>query len=340
MAEKFCIFCGKKPEHKNMEHVIPQWLIKMTGRENKDVFENFPASHKHLPFMQFKFPACEKCNSQYSNLEAKVRPIMADLLEDKPISGAQADLLLDWFDKVRIGLWLVEMCYDPELKKHVQPNFYIDSRIAKADRVLSIKKINMKPGEQGIYFAGTQSPLFHYFPSAFALMINDHYFTNISNISLVAPRVGFPYLQNAQTICPFSPEMLCSLKPGRHKVTNPIVKEFIPNPDSITFYQPIVRDANANSWILNDEYALNHCYDAAEGRGGIFVQKGNIGNIRYLEKTDRVGTKLKAVPATDFVVDTLKLQSNIHKISITKSTASSYQAIQNDKIVQALTKSH
>ena len=105
MAEKFCIFCGKKPENKNMEHVIPQWLIKLTGREKKDVFENFPVSHKHLTFMQYKFPACEKCNSEYSDLESKVRPVVVAILEGKPISGEQISLLLDWFDKVCVGVW-------------------------------------------------------------------------------------------------------------------------------------------------------------------------------------------------------------------------------------------
>jgi hypothetical protein len=29
--DKFCVFCGESPENKNKEHVIPQWLIRMTG---------------------------------------------------------------------------------------------------------------------------------------------------------------------------------------------------------------------------------------------------------------------------------------------------------------------
>jgi len=29
--DKFCIFCGDKPQSKNLEHIIPQWLLKMTG---------------------------------------------------------------------------------------------------------------------------------------------------------------------------------------------------------------------------------------------------------------------------------------------------------------------
>ena len=34
---KFCVFCGKKPENKNKEHIIPQWLIKLTGDPNRKI---------------------------------------------------------------------------------------------------------------------------------------------------------------------------------------------------------------------------------------------------------------------------------------------------------------
>ena len=31
------IFCGKKPESKNLEHVLPLWLIEQTGNPNRNV---------------------------------------------------------------------------------------------------------------------------------------------------------------------------------------------------------------------------------------------------------------------------------------------------------------
>lgn len=334
MAEKFCIFCGKKPEKKNMEHVIPQWLIRLTGRENKDVYENFPASHKHLNFMQFKFPACEKCNSEYANLEAQVRPIMVDILAGKTVSGEKISLFMDWFDKVRIGLWLVEMCYHPELKNEVNPNFYIDSRIARADRTLSICKLQMPSNAQGLNFIGTNTPLFHYFPSVFALVVNDLCFVNASNVNLVAPRTGFPYVREDFVVNPFKPELQCSLVHGRQKVTNPIIKPFIPCSESITFYQPILQDVNKQSWVAYEDYALAHCYDANIGKGGIFAQKGNQGNIRYLEKTDSIGTKLKASPVPDIGLDILKLQNDIHEMSIGKTNASKIQSKTNQILME------
>lgn len=44
--EKFCVFCGKKPKNKTKEHILPKWLIKLTGKPNRQInvgldFSNF-----------------------------------------------------------------------------------------------------------------------------------------------------------------------------------------------------------------------------------------------------------------------------------------------------------
>ncbi|HDR2534145.1 TPA: hypothetical protein QCI12_004383 [Enterobacter roggenkampii] len=38
---KKCIFCGDKPENKNKEHVIPKWLIEMTGDKKRSGYFGF-----------------------------------------------------------------------------------------------------------------------------------------------------------------------------------------------------------------------------------------------------------------------------------------------------------
>jgi hypothetical protein len=38
MAAKICIFCGNPPQGKNKEHVIPQWLIRLTGKPSRMVY--------------------------------------------------------------------------------------------------------------------------------------------------------------------------------------------------------------------------------------------------------------------------------------------------------------
>lgn len=34
---KTCIFCGEKCKNKTKEHVLPRWLIKMTGDPNREI---------------------------------------------------------------------------------------------------------------------------------------------------------------------------------------------------------------------------------------------------------------------------------------------------------------
>lgn len=321
MAEKFCIFCGKKPEDKNLEHVIPQWLIRLTERERKDVFVNFPEDHKHINFINFKFPACTKCNSQYAILEAKVKPILVNVLDGKTITGVDASLLMDWFDKVRVGLWLTEMYLNPGIKEDVQPHFYIDSRVAKTDRMLSIQRVDMHGKGHGISFIGTNTELFKYFPSVFTMLINDVYFINAATHNLVSPRLGFPTLNKPEVLDPFNGRCLYTIGQGRHKVANPIITDFIPNKNSITFYQPILKEFTVDPLVSNDDYVIEHSYDIKNGLGGVFVQKGNVGNIRYLSQSDKTGTKTKDIITTvpNIIMDTVKMQKIVHDKSVVKS---------------------
>ena len=92
--EKFCVFCGKKPKNKTKEHILPKWLIKLTGKPNRQInvgldFSNF-LSNKNFQFKirkysinSFTLPACEECNIKYSNLEAKVKLIMEKILSNQ-----------------------------------------------------------------------------------------------------------------------------------------------------------------------------------------------------------------------------------------------------------------
>jgi hypothetical protein len=35
-VNKVCVFCGEKPTNKTKEHIIPEWLIELTGDINRD----------------------------------------------------------------------------------------------------------------------------------------------------------------------------------------------------------------------------------------------------------------------------------------------------------------
>ncbi|MBQ8041729.1 MAG: hypothetical protein IJ273_00175, partial [Alphaproteobacteria bacterium] len=63
---KFCVFCGNPPENKNAEHIIPQWLIEMTGNKSRQCHLGPITPNGSIEFGAFKFPACERCNSEFS----------------------------------------------------------------------------------------------------------------------------------------------------------------------------------------------------------------------------------------------------------------------------------
>jgi hypothetical protein len=109
--EKRCIFCGNPPSAKNKEHIIPKWLIELTGDPKREWYLGVKFGEPGKPPRvfsadQFQFPACESCNSRYSNLEGRARGCFVKLWDNKPLTAGEWDDLLDWFDKVRIGLFI------------------------------------------------------------------------------------------------------------------------------------------------------------------------------------------------------------------------------------------
>lgn len=136
----------------------------------------------------FKFPSCRTCNEKYSAFEGRAKEIvMKILIPDATVSFAEYDHLLDWFDKIRIGLWLAYAYLDVGRLPHL----FIDHRIGKKDRVLGIIMTD-KPFS-GFNYSSAQSPVFRHFPCCFFLRIAHVIFVNASYDFLVAKRVGFPH---------------------------------------------------------------------------------------------------------------------------------------------------
>jgi hypothetical protein len=195
--DKVCVFCGQKPQQKSNEHVIPQWLIELTGEPNRiaqfgDKDLTKPELGKRtFSFDSLRFPACESCNTRYAELEGYVKPIIQRLINEDSLSAPEFHYLLDWFDKIRVGLWLGFRYLDKD-KAGVTPNFYIDQRIGINDRMFVVFKGD--GNRKGLNFFGCDQPSFTYTPSCFGLRINNYCFINISCFELLARRIGFPYI--------------------------------------------------------------------------------------------------------------------------------------------------
>jgi hypothetical protein len=296
--KKFCVFCGAPPKNKNKEHIIPKWLIQLTGKPNRkaplSINKSDWSSSKHS-FSTFTFPACEKCNSEFSALEGKAKHVVISLLEDSEISENELSLFLDWIDKVRIGLWLGDMLRNPD-QNFVQPNFHISDRIGQKDRAVFFLKTD--DDEKGIGYTGTATLAFHFVPSCFGLIINNLYILNVSSDFLFSHRLGFP-LYKGRFLDETTGKVGGKFSKGRGKPNLPILPTF-PVVDHVSLFQPnfpvgIVDTREFSNCIPTDFLNKNTLDQKQKGR--VFLTDGcffgatpdtkSSLNLKALKKYDR-----------------------------------------------------
>lgn len=307
---KFCVFCGNPPQDKNKEHVIPQWLSKYTDRFNK-VCELGGITDADITFKNLTFPACTACNDKFGKLEAAVKPILLDLMDSKPLSAEQINMLLDWFDKVRVGMWLAKLTLSKQVDQ-IGPKFHIADRVGKKDRMLIIERMNTTG--KGLSFAGIESELFSEMPSAFMFIINDFVFISASELGLTSNKLGFPQIGKMEfTEHPDLESM--TLSPGRHKTTHPVVANCGASPTRTIIYQPMFGAVpNFSKYACyNTPYVMNHSLDLAKGVGGIFYQRNN-NEIKYLSGDQRISLAPRAQDmqrVLGLIEETYRLQNHV-----------------------------
>jgi hypothetical protein len=240
---KFCVFCGRKPVEKNREHVIPQWLIKHTGKPGRPI--NLGSLHglygaetlKTFAFGKLTFPACTTCNRKYGKeLEEVARPVILKLLEAEAVSASDIDVLLDWLDKVRIGLWLGHYYYLSGSPYHDtdRPFMYIDSQVGSADRMLCIYEY--EPKRSGISFPGIETRAFGRQPYCFSLTINHLAFFTVAFPFLCSRSMGLPYA--GAMYAGLSNRADADIYPGTETIEPPVV-DFSFDHRGSTFFQAV-----------------------------------------------------------------------------------------------------
>lgn len=286
---KYCVFCGKPPSEKNKEHVLPRWLISLTGDPKRKVRLGFrlgtdnPVKQREFAFDQFTFPACEACNSEHSDLEADAKDLVERTLAADPLSAIEISRLLDWLDKVRVGLWLGFHMLNKDFFG-VEPNFHIKRRIGQFDRILLVQR--SMTALKRLNFSGADTPAFSYQPSAFTLTINELYLTNISSAYLLSRRLGFPYPDRVYLL-PDRHELFCNLQPGLNRVLRPVVQRTWPREARVIF-QPMFGQALnvAPTPAYDTPYVRQHSMDFDHGVGSVFVEDGHSA-VRVLERDER-----------------------------------------------------
>lgn len=254
---KFCIFCGKEPDNKNKEHIIPQWLIKMTG-DPKRIASYGKKNGKEIkfPWLNYVFPSCEKCNTDFGKVEEKVKVIFEKLISEKSITHNEFNLFLDWLDKIRVGIWLGQSMLK---NKDFEPNFFINDRVGSKDRLCLVYKLN--DSEKGIGYIGTETPAFEYVPSCFTLVINNFVFLNYSKEFLLAKNLGFPY-PSSYSYIPEGGLIAEKIIEGKSEITYPIIDGKIIKP-VIKFYQSILSGVHKYQKPFagrGRKYFANNCY--------------------------------------------------------------------------------
>lgn len=271
-----CAFCGRKPRDKNREHVVPKWLLRLTDslRDGFDVeIRRDPnrSESRRIGFASFILPACKDCNDEYARLEAASKPVMEAALRGDALSPHQISTLLDWFDKVRIGVWLWELITIGN-PLGIEPKFNIGTRIRAKDRVLKIGRFRY--AQPAISIACTGSLAFHYSPSSFGMMVNDVYFASISFDNLLGPWLGTAYVAAAEVDPDDLRRMRAGVAAGSGVIANP------PWQDrwllgGVCYMQPLFRfaDDQMRVSVVGSPHSEEQAVDPASGIGPIFVSR-------------------------------------------------------------------
>ena len=239
-GSKFCVFCGGVPESKNKEHILPQWLLRLTGDPRRKVsmyYDYRKGREVEFSWNGLVTPACESCNSEFAGMESEVKPVIERLLGKESLKAEDYVVLLDWLDKVRIGLWLNYYMLQGNIL-NIEPSFYIKDRLGKKDRFVAIYPLGND--EVGLNAIGVNTIAFQDSPSVFGLKINNLLMINCSGDYIFSGRCGFP-APSSMEIHLDGENAGCHLMEGLRaskKIKNPLFKTPLPKP-SVYILQPI-----------------------------------------------------------------------------------------------------
>lgn len=308
---KFCVFCGLPPERKNKEHIIPQWLMKLTDTDKKEmsVGSNWKTGEEIVfNFSSFTFPSCTKCNTEYAELESSVKPIIQKILIDEYVLNEELILLLDWFDKVRISLWLAIKYHNNESIK-LEPKYYIKNRMRLKDRLLAIT--NCYDNYKGIAWTGVNTYFFITSPTCFTMRINNVLFTNCSMDFILSEKLGFPYpaWEKKNLVDEALTDML--LLDGKKVIQHVAFKSKLYR-SHIMISQPIFKVTKEKfPDKYNNDFVKEHSLDFNSGEGKLFVSHENITYVMESEEEISFQSKSKTRKTYKFNRPTLELQYEI-----------------------------
>jgi hypothetical protein len=322
VKRRYCVFCGQPAANKNREHILPKWLLELTGDPSRVVTMAFdPESGEPIRFAwsALVMPACEACNSEYSALEGAVKPILLALLERRPVTSRQYFLLLDWLDKVRVCLWLNQLILQKTMET-IDPHLHVGNRIGTKDRLLYLYTLHGQA--RGLNAFGIESLIFQHQPSCFALRVNDIILLNASSDYAFSDRCGFWHPERSERCVEgtFAGRVAFRGYAMTRKIAHPIV-DYPLLKAAIRIIQPIAQRGEDGEFLgplrQNESYHLGHMSDPSRGAGILFRQFDekvlpiyNLDTLIAFESVDAVNNG----NAGDIVAQVYRFQVNLfHK---------------------------
>ena len=273
-TRRVCVFCGLRPREKTVEHVIPRWLVELTGPRNRQI--NFPLfrlkakTPDYLTFRSLQFPACKECNQSFSTFESSAKRVVSKILNLDDVNDEDLTVLLDWLDKIRVGMWLGVQYLEKNMWD-IEPQFYITDRIGTRDRVVFVYQFD--DDWEGISFQGINTPSFHYWPSCFTLIINRFAFFNVSDLFLLSRRMGLPF--PAKGKLPAGQLAEIDVQQGIERQIHPLLR--IPHlPLCTELYQCVLSDKSLDGIenYLQTDYARGMMTDTDRRIGNLMINVG------------------------------------------------------------------
>lgn len=182
---KRCIFCGTpfSGQKRNFEHIIPAWLVEEADLRKRDMSVQLPGISRKVSMSRIGLKVCKTCNDADSRLEAQAKIAYLAIKAGEDLADDQVRSLLDWLDKVRVGLWLwlIEQLGD---QAGAEPKFRVNGRMAHKDRIVLVRRYPEGPPMKGLGLFGL-GEFFMGIPSAIGLLINNIFLISISSDFLV-----------------------------------------------------------------------------------------------------------------------------------------------------------
>jgi len=237
------------------------------------VWYDDPANYfRTFSFDQLCFPACAECNTEFGKLEDSAKRVVETMLGCGALSASDFHILLDWLDKVRIGLWLGWRYLDKD-PWNIRPKFHIARRIGRHDRMICIFRVGSD--RKRLNFAGCDLPVFAVLPCCFSLSINNMHIINLSKDWLFARRIGFPY-PKVMYEAAGGRGCACDVEAGRGRIMLPLLQQEC-RLEGTEVYQPMYREQlqmDDIKGLYDVEYVRQHSRDANKGIGMVFRREG------------------------------------------------------------------